>query len=989
MRRVIAGLAASLAVSLGGVGLAFADAEEDAHVKAVAGEELLGAKKYAEAATSLEEAYKLHPLPMYQRKLGEAYKGAEDCPRAIAAFQAYYDASRDADVLREIQACRETLAKGGPRAMRGEGLVRVLLRQGRYDDALAAARKASAEGKDSASLHTLVGEAQLALGQEDKALLRFEKALKLDAKAFHARLLQGQTLLARGDEKRGRQVLDRFFDHYNNDELKSAAELTELAVAMKLLDRWQDAHRVLGEATKQDKSYVRAHIEWGRLLLEKYNIGEAKQSFDDALKVDPDEPDAHVGVARALLDAFEISKAFDAVEKALKVNPQHVEARTVLAILHLYSEEPEKALLEVGRALAVNGRDAEALATKAAAHYLADDQEGFEAAKKAALKQRPNAARFFVTVGSLAAVFHRYEEAIALIEEGLRKQPGYWRAYAPLGTNYLRQGDEVKGRQYLQKAWDKDQFNPRTKNVLDLYDDSIQNYKFALSPHFRVRFHKNDESVLKRYVVEHLERAYNDMVRRYGFRPKGPLTVELFAKAEDFAVRTVGTPGLGALGVCFGRVVTSMSPRARRPFNWGQVLWHELNHVFTLQASRARVPRWLTEGMAVVEEGKGHPQWAREMDGKMLALLRGNKLRKIVELNLGFTRARSIPEILQAYYQGAHAAMFLETLVGEAGLVKLLRGFSAGKRLPALLAEVANVTPDEFDTQFKAWLEKKLAHLSANFELDYSKLLEELDALEKKTTAEPKNAEAWAMLAGARFRKRDVKGAEEALRSALALDAAQPTANYVGGDVALFQKKEDEAISAYEKVLAAGKDGYDLRRSLALLYKNKKLTDKAREHLEAAKKRNPQVTEPHESLAEIYEAAGEVDKAYAELEQVGRVDQKNFGVLKKLVLHFAKKGVPEKVIEFAELAFYLDPFDGKLHLELGRALAAKGDGERALKELQAALDSGHKEAAEVHVEVAQVHLSAGRRVEAAAAAQEALKKDPQNARAKELVERTK
>ncbi len=91
----------------------------------------------------------------------------------------------------------------------------------------------------------------------------------------------------------------------------------------------------------------------------------------------------------------------------------------------------------------------------------------------------------------------------------------------------------------------------------------------------------------------------------------GPVQVEVYPDHEDFAVRTMGMPGLGALGVTFGEVVAMDSPSARKPgdFNWGATLWHEMSHVFILTATNHRVPRWFTEGLAVHEEGEHSPEW--------------------------------------------------------------------------------------------------------------------------------------------------------------------------------------------------------------------------------------------------------------------------------------------------------------------------------------------------------------------------------------------
>ena len=43
------------------------------------------------------------------------------------------------------------------------------------------------------------------------------------------------------------------------------------------------------------------------------------------------------------------------------------------------------------------------------------------------------------------------------------------------------------------------------------------------------------------------------------------MQVEVYPDHEDFAVRTMGMPGLGALGVTFGNVVAMDSPSGRKP----------------------------------------------------------------------------------------------------------------------------------------------------------------------------------------------------------------------------------------------------------------------------------------------------------------------------------------------------------------------------------------------------------------------------------------
>ena len=156
----------------------------------------------------------------------------------------------------------------------------------------------------------------------------------------------------------------------------------------------------------------------------------------------------------------------------------------------------------------------------------------------------------------------------------------------------MRVGEEEQGLQALRESWERDRFNVLVFNTLNLYERVIdRDYERFSAPPFRIRVLREERAVLEPYLVPMLRRAYGEMKKRYAFEPEVPIDVELYADRRHFSVRTTGLPSAGVQGVCFGKVVTAVSPRAG-PFNWGQIVWHELSHVFHLQISRNRVPRW-------------------------------------------------------------------------------------------------------------------------------------------------------------------------------------------------------------------------------------------------------------------------------------------------------------------------------------------------------------------------------------------------------------
>ena len=164
----------------------------------------------------------------------------------------------------------------------------------------------------------------------------------------------------------------------------------------------------------------------------------------------------------------------------------------------------------------------------------------------------------------------------------------------------------------------------------------------------------------------------------YMFAPEAPVAVEMYMNREHFSVRTSGLPNIGIEGVCFGHVVAAMSPKSE-PFNWGNVLWHELAHVFAIQLSKYHVPRWFTEGLSEYETMIRRPEWHRELDPELYLALRRKSLPGALGMNTAFTHADGDLDVTVAYYAASQMLAFTAEQFGFPRITRALEAWGEGR----------------------------------------------------------------------------------------------------------------------------------------------------------------------------------------------------------------------------------------------------------------------------------------------------------------------
>jgi tetratricopeptide (TPR) repeat protein len=484
--------------------------------------------------------------------------------------------------------------------------VQALAEVGRYADAEAAARRYAGDGASGAALQGTLGELLVRRGSLAEARTAFARAIAARAAdSLEARVALAALVEEQAGRAAARAELERVAAAGSSGTL-TARQWVAVGDAHRRLAQTQptrvrQALRAFDAAVAADATDPEPRLRAGALFLEKYNAPDARASFEAVLAANPRSPRALVGIAR--VRQFDGAAGATALaDSSLKANPNLVDAHLLLAAARLEAEDYARAEASVRSALAVDSTAAEATTLLAAVRYLRGDEAGFGAARRQVLARSPRHAAFYATLADLAAKHRQYGAAARFGAQGVALDSASWRSHAVRGINQLRLGHADSARASLERAFAGDPYDVWVKNTLDLLD-ATRAYRTQRTPRFTLVADSAESTLLSLYLGELLEDGYDKLATRYGYRPPN-VRMELYRRHADFSVRTVGLAGLGALGVSFGPVLAMDAPSAREAgdFHWGATAWHELAHTFTLGVTDNRVPRWLSEGLSVLEE---------------------------------------------------------------------------------------------------------------------------------------------------------------------------------------------------------------------------------------------------------------------------------------------------------------------------------------------------------------------------------------------------
>lgn len=585
---------------------------------------------------------------------------------------------------------------------------------GKHEAAIRAAReqlRGTGEGAGTDWSMVLV-QALLATGRNSEADRAMADALARDPRSIRLKWLARDVALANGRPEEAALRHDEILKAVRMSPwiYRGPADLVIFGRAALLAgaDPKDVLEKVFGTAQKADPKLRDVYLARGELALKKHDFALAARAFDEGLKVLPGDPDLLSGKAEAFSHS-DREVALAALEAARKANPRHIPALLQYVDHYIDAEAYDEARRFLDEIVEINPTQPEAWAYRAVIAHLKNDAEGEREAREKALSTWPSNPRVDHVIGEKLSAKYRFAEGAAAQRRALAFDPNYVPAMAKLASDLLRLGETDEGWKLAQTVHEKDDYDVEAFNLVTLRD-TMNKYASLNDEDFVIRMAAPEVAVYGPRVLALLRRAKAVLVTKYGVELAKPTFIEIFADQRDFAVRTFGLPDVsGFLGVCFGRVVTANSPAtSSSATNWESVLWHEFCHVVTLQMTKNKMPRWLSEGISVHEERQANPAWGMRIDPKYREMLLGDDLVPVGRLSAAFLAPKSPRHLQFAYLQSSLVVDYLIEKFGIGKLRAILTDLRNGIEINQALAR--NTVPlEQLESDFKAY-----AHAKAN-----------------------------------------------------------------------------------------------------------------------------------------------------------------------------------------------------------------------------------------------------------------------------------
>lgn len=777
-------------------------------------------------------------------------------------------------------------------------------------------------------------------GKYNRSLDQIQRVFSSAPNSMRARWLRVQVFREIGKYDSLENELQYFWKKRKRRNL-NARELYYLARGLWMYARWMGEEngfrlvtaKVLPAALKKRERFPEARTFWAYCFRSKNQFNDAYEELKKVRSYNSNHPFTLTELAQIFREEGRKKRAKTLIKKAVKVNSHYLPLLRVQARRALVWRDYKTARKVIDRALSVNEDAPLFLSYRAAFYYLRDHFDQYKEVKKKVLSVNSRYGNLFFIVGDLLSQRYRFQEAQKLFHKARNRNPRLNKTLREQGINYLRLGEGQKGTDLLERYYQRNSFDEKAVNKLNLFDDLLgDTFRTVSFPGYRLRMRRGEIDVARPIVRNLLERVDRTMQKRYDLSREDTILLELYQKHDRFSVRTLGMTGFLAHGVCFGNVTAALSPRARKemePFNWGSIVWHEMAHAYALRLSNHRVPRWFTEGLSTYEEKFGRQEWGRELERKIYYAWKKGALPSIQELVEGNKKS-----VLSLYLYGSIIMEYLDQTYGFDRIVEMLRLYGEGKETGEIFEAVIDRSISEFQKEFRKYFRNRFE--SYRFR-GYStgkpgkkKVRKQRDQDSEKDGNDDRMLirKAKKLLEAEKFQH--AKSIAERLKKS---EKYRGPAQMLLGDIAYKQRLWSSAVPRYRKAIEEGVNDY--RTFVRAGWSNEQIEDlntassMYEKAIEAFDRPKYSARNPYIRLHSVYREMGKKSKAIARLKTFTDYGHIEVEPHMKLAEHYLRKENWDQFMDTLQSLLYIDYWNVKIHSYRGKGFEEQKNFEKA------------------------------------------------------------
>lgn len=502
------------------------------------------------------------------------------------------------------------------------------------------------------------------------------------------------------------QARNRWFYGVYEDNVLATARIQELSGE----NPRTILRTVLDPLIERRPDFAGGYVGAGNLALNKDDYGLAAEYFEKALAADAEHQEALAGLSRSYFESHD-PRAESTMERLRALNPNHPRLAELDAEGLIRAARYNEALARAEKGLLINPAQIRLLALKSAALFFLNRSEEMEAVQRAALEQNRHDSEIFRVTGRMASARLRNREAVGFLERALKIDASDSEAEAQLGFALLNLGRDAEGRKRLERAFESDPYDVRIFNMLKVLD-SLEQFVTLEREDFRLSLPADEADLIAADAFKLLRDARLALGEKYDVEFSTPIVVQMFDHHDDFMVRTLGFPGaVDYLGICTGQLITMGSPSARPPgeVNWRLVLWHEFMHIVSLQKTKNRMSRWLSEGLSGYEERQRDPAWGVRAAVEYKRILAEDGLPAVQDLERYFSAPQSGAHLSYGYFAAAEFAEYYMKTFGQGAMNRALDRIAEGERDDEALRSAAGISMEALNRGFADHLERRTA----------------------------------------------------------------------------------------------------------------------------------------------------------------------------------------------------------------------------------------------------------------------------------------